>query len=135
MYSGHDHVSQYACPVTGLLLAINRQVKATDRPKANTYCKWVHLWGPQGEKVWMHAVIDRGAMLNTLCTSKWKRQRDRLTPLELSNMILSIADNHKIASEGRWTGIVEVADTQVTQSFEVFDSNSAFEVILGKPWV
>src|SRR6266481_9652089 len=111
----HDHVSQYARLGTGLLLAINRQVKATDQPKANTYHKWVHLRGPQGEKVWMHSVIDGSAMLNTLCTSKWKRQRDRLTPLELSDVILSIADNHKIASEGRWTGIVEVADAQVTQ--------------------
>src|SRR6266481_1433642 len=83
----------------------------------------------------MHTVIDGGTMLNMLCTSKWKRQRDQLTPLELSDMILSVTDNHKIASEGRWTGIVEVVDTQVTQSFEVFDSNSAFEVILGKPWL
>src|SRR6266481_3122557 len=99
------------------------------------YRKWVHLWGPRGEKVRMHAVIDGGAMLNTLCMSKWKRQRDQLTPLELSDMILSITDNHKIASEGRWTGIVEVADAQVTQSFKVFDSNGAFEVILGKPWL
>src|SRR6266481_9743202 len=41
----HNHVSQYAHPVTGLLLAINRQAKATDQPKANTYHKWVHLWG------------------------------------------------------------------------------------------
>src|SRR6266481_3030900 len=103
LHTEHDHVSQYACPVTGLLLAINRQAKVTDRPKANTYRKWVHLWGPRGEKVQMHTVIDGGAMLNMLCTSKWKRQRDQLTPLKLSNVILNVMDNHKIASEGRWT--------------------------------
>src|SRR6266481_7795304 len=39
LHTEHNHVSQYARPVTGLLLAINRQAKATDQPKANTYRK------------------------------------------------------------------------------------------------
>ena len=75
----HDGVRPYAHPVTGLLLAISRQTKTTDRPKANTYRQWVRLQGPQGKNVWMHAVIDGGAMLNTLCVSVWEKQRDRLT--------------------------------------------------------
>src|SRR6266481_9493285 len=83
----------------------------------------------------MHAVIDGSTMLNMLCMSKWERQRDQLTPLEPSDVILSVVDHHKIPSEGRWTGIVEVAGAQVTQSFKVFNSNGALEVILEKPWL
>src|SRR6266481_3266820 len=72
LHTEHDHVSQYARPVTGLLLAINKQAKATDRPKANTYRKWVHLRGPQGEKVRMHAVID-----GSTCSIHCARQNGR----------------------------------------------------------
>ena len=32
-------------------------------------------------------------------------------------------------------GVVDVAGTKVMQSFEVFNSNGAFEIILGKPWL
>ena len=48
---------------------------------------------------------------------------------------LSVADNHRIPSEGTWTGVVDVAGAKVMQSFEVFNSNGAFEVILGKLWL
>ena len=74
-------------------------------------------------------------MPNMLCASEWEKQKDWLTPLELSNIILSVVDNQKILSEGTWTGVVDVAGTKVMQSFKVFDSNGAFEVILGKLWL
>ena len=74
-------------------------------------------------------------MLNMLCTSVWEKQKGQLTPLEPSNVILSTADNHKIPSEGTWTSMVDIASAKVTQSFKVFNSNRAFEVILGKPWL
>ena len=99
------------------------------------YRKWIHLHGPNGEKVRMQAVIDGGAMRNTMCTSKWHAQRHRLAPLTPSKIILSVADNRHIASKGKWTGTVDVAGTEARQSFEVFDSNGAFQVILGKPWL
>jgi len=44
-------------------------------------------------------------------------------------------DNHRIASEGRWSGTVNIAGAETTQSFEIFNSNGAFQVILGKPWL
>ena len=61
----------------------------------------------------------------------WEKQRDRLTPLGPSDVILSVVDNHRIPSKGTWTGVMDVAGTKVAQSFEVFDSNGAFEIILG----
>src|SRR6266481_2015634 len=83
----------------------------------------------------MQAVIDGSAMKNTMCTSKWHAQKHRLTPLSPSKVTLSVADNRHIPSEGRWTGIVDVAGTEATQSFEVFNSHGAFQIILGKPWL
>ena len=32
-------------------------------------------------------------------------------------------------------GTIDVAGTETTQSCEVFESNGAFQVILGKPWL
>src|SRR6266481_590257 len=55
--------------------------------------------------------------------------------LKPSKVTLSVADNHRIASEGMWTGTVNVARTATTQSLEVFESNGAFQVILGKLWL
>ena len=81
-------------------MAISRQAKTTDRPKVNMYRQWVRLQGPQGKNVWMRAMIDGGAMLNMLCTSVWEKQRDRLTPLGPSDVILSVVDNHRIPSKG-----------------------------------
>ena len=50
-------------------------------------------------------------------------------------MTLCIADNQQIASKGTWTGTIDVAGTEMTQSCEVFESNGAFQVILGKLWL
>src|SRR6266481_6673108 len=83
----------------------------------------------------MHTVIDGRAMKNTMCASKWHTQRHRLTELSLSKVTLSVADNHQIPSQGQWTSVIDVAGTETTQSLEVFDSNGAFQVILGKPWL
>jgi len=32
-------------------------------------------------------------------------------------------------------GIINIAGTEATQSFQVFNSHDAFQIILGKPWL
>ena len=97
----HDEVSPYTHLVTDILLKISQQSgEVTNQPKVNIYCKWVQFLRPKGERVWMHTVINGGAILNTLCTSKWKTQKDRLTRLSPSRIVLSVADNHRIPSKG-----------------------------------
>src|SRR6266481_3985763 len=125
----------YPEPITNLLLAIDGQGHRNTHGHSRVYRKWIHLRGPNGERVRMQAVIDGGAMKNTMCTSKWHAQKHRLTPLSPSKVTLSVADNRHIPSEGRWTGIVDVAGTKTTQSFEVFNSHGTFQIILGKPWL
>ena len=83
----------------------------------------------------MQAVIDGSAMRNIICTSKWHTWKHWLAPLNPSKVTLSVADNHPIPSEGRWMGTVSVAGVETMQEFEVFDTNGAFQIILGKPWL
>ena len=99
------------------------------------YCKWVHLLGPRGQRIRVQAVIDGRAMQNTMCATKWQTQRHHLSGLHPSKVTLCVAENWQIVSKGTWTGTIDVAGTETTQSCEVFESNGAFQVILGKPWL
>jgi hypothetical protein len=47
----------------------------------------------------------------------------------------TVADNAHIRSRGTWTGTVQVGGTTTRCTFEVFDCNNAFDIILGKPWL
>src|SRR6266481_35110 len=135
LHTQHEIVAPYPEPITDLLLVIDGQGHEDTHRHSHIYRKWIHLHGPNGEKVRMQAVIDGGAMKNTMCTTKWHAQKHRLTPLSPSKVTLTVADNRHILSEGQWTGIVDVVGTKTTQSFEVFNSHGAFQVILGKPWL
>src|SRR6266481_1228240 len=131
----HDNVAAYPEPITNLLLAVDGQEYGDTKRHTQVYRKWIHLRGPKGEKIRMQAVIDGGAMRNTICTKKWHTQKHCLALLSPSKTTLCIADNHHIPSEGQWTGIVDVAGMEAMQSFEVFNSRGTFQIILGKPWL
>src|SRR6266481_2554849 len=131
----HDDVASYLAPTTDLLLAVNGQQPFNNDRHARVYHKWVHLQGPEGENIRIKAIIDGGAMKNTMCKRTWNAQQHRLGPLHPSRVTLSMADNHCILSEGKWAGVIEVAGTKMAQALEVFDSKGAFQVILGKPWL
>src|SRR6266481_2994278 len=131
----HDDVASYLVPTTDLLLAINSQQPFNNDRCAWVYHKWVHLRGPEGENIRIKAIIDRGTMKNTMCKRTWNTQQHRLRPLHPSRVTLSVADNHRIPSEGKWASVIEVAGTKTAQTLEVFDSKGAFQVILGKPWL
>ncbi|KAF8521496.1 hypothetical protein JB92DRAFT_2661839, partial [Gautieria morchelliformis] len=88
-----------------------------------------------GRIVRTRAVIDGGAMRNTICSSKWREWEHRLGPKTESDTTLRVADNHRIKSKGRWKGEVTVAEVPREQSFEIFESNGSFDIILGKPWL
>ncbi|KIJ22820.1 hypothetical protein M422DRAFT_77481, partial [Sphaerobolus stellatus SS14] len=105
------------------------------RQKSEVYHQWVKLHGLNGEIVRTKAVVDGGAMRNMLCTRKWNEWGHRLGERETSAATMKVADNHHISSAGRWTGKTEVSGIEVEAAFEMFNSNGAFEVILGKPWL
>ncbi|KAF8492473.1 hypothetical protein JB92DRAFT_2751694 [Gautieria morchelliformis] len=99
------------------------------------YRRWVKLHGSHGQVIRAQAVVDGGAMRNTMCALRWDQWKRRMTPTRTSEVTLRVADNHKIRSKGCWVGEVTVANITKTQSFEIFESHGAFEVILGKPWL
>ncbi|KAF8468739.1 hypothetical protein JB92DRAFT_3291275 [Gautieria morchelliformis] len=99
------------------------------------YKRWVKLHGNHGQVIIAQTVVDGGAMQNTMCASRWDQWKRRMTPKRTSEVMLRVADNHKIRSEGCWVGEVTVANVTKTQSFDIFKSNGAFKVILGKPWL
>ncbi|KIJ35099.1 hypothetical protein M422DRAFT_181160, partial [Sphaerobolus stellatus SS14] len=70
-----------------------------------------------------------------MCTRKWRQWEHRLGRKEQSPVTMRVADNHHIPSAGRWTGRMGVSNVEVEAAFEMFDSNDAFEIILGKPWL
>src|SRR6266481_9563366 len=72
-----ETVVLYPEPITDLLWAIDELQSPNTEKSSHMYHKWIHLHGPNGEKVRMQAVIDGGAMRNTMCTSKWHMQRHR----------------------------------------------------------
>src|SRR6266481_3558777 len=129
----HESIILYPVPITDLLLAVVGLDQQDTTKGGRVYKKWVQLLGPNGEKVWLQAVIDGGAMRNILCASEWRARRHWLASLTPSQVTLSVADNRHIESEGRWVGVVDVAGAKATQSFEVFNSNGAFQIILGNP--
>ncbi|KIJ43754.1 hypothetical protein M422DRAFT_79596, partial [Sphaerobolus stellatus SS14] len=100
---------------------------------SKVYRQWVKLGGPSGEIVRTRAVIDAGAMRNTMCTRKWQQWHHRLGKKEESPVTMRVTDNHTIPSVGRWTGKTTVSGVEMETTFEMFDSHGAFEIILGKP--
>jgi hypothetical protein len=79
-------------------------------------------------------VVDGGAMRNVADQAMWERHSRRLGLLSPSGISLQVTNNHSIPPEGQWTGITDLAGIKVTQSFEVMEAHSAFQVILGKLW-
>ena len=75
VHTKHDDVSPYPVPIVDLLLAMDDPRPANTERHSQVYQKWIHLHGPQGEKVQLQAIIDGGAMRNMLCTSKWHSQQ------------------------------------------------------------
>ncbi|KIJ52707.1 hypothetical protein M422DRAFT_81598, partial [Sphaerobolus stellatus SS14] len=105
------------------------------RKGSKVYQQWIKLNGPSGEIVRARAVIDGGAMRNTMCTQKWEQWEHRLGGREDSPIMMQVADNHHIPLAGRWTGRTTVSGVNMDTKFEMFDSNGAFEIILGKLWL
>ena len=86
----HEKVVLYPESITDLLSAIHGRGHANTKQGSRVYCKWIHLHRPNREKVCMQAVIDGGAMRNTMCTSIWHTQKHQLAPLTPSEITVKI---------------------------------------------
>ncbi|KIJ29609.1 hypothetical protein M422DRAFT_188198, partial [Sphaerobolus stellatus SS14] len=135
-HTQYSNVAPYDTPLIAVMtIANDQQALSEERKGEKVYRQWVKLHGPRGEVVRVRAVVDGGAMRNTMCTRKWSQWGHRLGEKEQSTITMRVADNHHIPSAGRWKGKTEVSGVEVNTTFEMFDSHGAFEVILGKPWL
>jgi transposase InsO family protein len=103
--------------------------------KAKPFLQRIQLKGKAGTIVRATGQIDDGAMKNCISLKRWERYGHCLDALTDSRTIVSVANAAEIKSIGTWTGVVQVGETGALSSFEVFDCQGAFDVILGKPWL
>ncbi|KAF8586350.1 hypothetical protein K439DRAFT_1291540, partial [Ramaria rubella] len=78
---------------------------------------------------------DGAAMVNGMDWGMWQHHWHRLGLLEPSNLQFSMANNMVVPSRGRWSGMVDIGGVKMLQTFEVFDANGAFYMLLGRPWL
>ncbi|KAJ6610726.1 hypothetical protein B0H10DRAFT_1666559, partial [Mycena sp. CBHHK59/15] len=99
------------------------------------FIQCAQLVGPNGGIVHVTAQVDNGAMANCISLERWSTYGHCLSPLGPSTQALGVANGGRVWPEGRWYGAVAVGGVQAMGWFEVFQSNGAFDVILGKPWL
>ncbi|KAJ7790601.1 hypothetical protein B0H14DRAFT_3501451 [Mycena olivaceomarginata] len=71
---------------------------------------------PANAKVRLTAQVDNGALRNCMSLARWKHQRPQVLA-------------------GRWWGEVSVGSVSAFASFEIFEWDGAFDILLGKPWL
>ncbi|KAF8836078.1 hypothetical protein BDN67DRAFT_866673, partial [Paxillus ammoniavirescens] len=100
---------------------------------SNPFITVTSLRGPQGEQVRFLAIVDNGAMINTIDTAAHQRIARRLAPLSPSSRTLRMADGTLVPSLGVWSGMLEWGPTQILTTFEVFPSGGSWCMLIGKP--
>ena len=78
-------------------------------------------------------MFDDGTSVNAIEETLYQTLKGRLTELTPSGKILRMADGRKIPSAGVWKGKVTVKGVCKEGIFEIFKSNSAWAMLLGKP--
>lgn len=103
--------------------------------RSTPFLQRVQLLSPEGYPVRATGQVDDGAMRNCISKRRWEQYGHCLSPLSPSTIRISVANNQQIKPIGRWHGTVRVGNVSASSWFEVFESNGAFDVILGKPWL
>ena len=70
----------------------------------------VELKGKKGITTAVEGLFDEGALVNSICNSKFALLRDRLGDLLPSSKTLLMADGARVPSSGRWIGDVGLGD-------------------------
>ncbi|KIJ91496.1 hypothetical protein K443DRAFT_654402 [Laccaria amethystina LaAM-08-1] len=114
------------------LYAVRAESDETQKKGTKPFIHQVKLHGPKGEVVRVWGLFDNGAMVDAMSTETYNRVRHRLSPLGRSNRRLRMANGNIVNPIGCWKGTVELGDTTVKGSFEVFDSGSGWDFLFGK---
>ncbi|KAG2743524.1 hypothetical protein P692DRAFT_20850440 [Suillus brevipes Sb2] len=93
---------------------------------SNPFMAVPHLHGPQGEKIRILAIVDNGAMINTINTAAFQQVARRLSPLSPSSRTLRMVDGSLVPSTGVWMGTISWGPVNIQTSFEVFPSGGSW---------
>jgi hypothetical protein len=74
-------------------------------------------------------------MRNCIGLHIWNSYGHCLGTLTPTTLRVSVANNQTIACVGLWSGEINIGGTTSYTHFIIFDCRSAFDVILGKPWL
>lgn len=121
----------YNVPTSARIL---QMTEPGSKEKPKPFLQRIQLKGKKGT-VRATGQIDDGAMRNCISLERWEKYGHCLDTITKSRTIISVANATEIMSEGSWTGVIQVGDTEASGRFEIFDCRGAFDVILGKPWL
>ena len=114
------------------LYAVRTESNESQEKGAKLFIHQVQLHGPGGEIVRIWGLFDDEAMVDAMSTEAYNRVRHRLSPLGRSTQRLQMANGNVMSPLGCWKGTVELNNTTVEGSFEVFDSGGRWDFLFGK---
>ncbi|KAJ7330930.1 hypothetical protein DFH08DRAFT_708521, partial [Mycena albidolilacea] len=79
--------------------------------------------------------VDNGVLRNCMSLARWKQYGHLLGRALPSKTQLSVANGCKFWPYRRWWGEVSVGGVSAVISFEIFECDGAFDILLGKPWL
>ena len=86
-----------------------------------------------GEVLHVQANFDDGALANAMSTAKFNSIKQHLGHYKSSQRWLRMADGSLVKPLAVWEGELEIEGVRVHGSFEVFESGSNWDFLLGKP--
>lgn len=89
--------------------------------------------GPSGEKVWVKALFEGGAMAAVMDKRLWERNKHRLGGRRRSQKTLRMASGELVPSEATWEDTLAFDNVRQTGTFKVFDSGGGWDFLFGKP--
>ena len=93
----------------------------------------VKLQGTKRGTVYIQGLFDEGALVNSICSSIFKKLQHLLGHLQLSNKTLRMADGNRVKLHGQWVGEVGLGGNKVQATFEIFPSGKGWSLLFGKP--
>ncbi|KIN95320.1 hypothetical protein M404DRAFT_100622, partial [Pisolithus tinctorius Marx 270] len=93
----------------------------------------VTLKNEDSTETMIQALFDDGAMTGAMSSSTFNAIKHTLKGWRLSSQILRMANGTIVPSEAVWTGTINIKNTEVMGTFEVFDSTGGWSFLFGKP--
>ena len=131
-YTESIHIALYSRPLPPSIFSI---LETHPHSKTKPFRQRIQLCGPSQYPVRVTVQVDNGAMRNCIGLHIWNTYGHCLGTLTPTMLKVSVANNNTILCAGLWSGEVNIGGTTSHTHFTVFNCGSAFDVILGKPWL